>query len=378
MPFLLDLMRIPADTFQVFLAIDQVSGRFGTLLAGMHTVVLGLLTAVAVNGKLRVNWVKIGRHAVISVLLIFGLFGGLRLFFEYVVPQEYRLYQALTEMELVSKRVDTKIVPLEVVKPLEETDERGRIEVIRNRGRLNVGYVTASLPFAYRRESEDLIGLEIDILHLLANDLGVALNMIEIERDDVADHLNNGRIDIAIGGLFATPERAMEFQLSEPYMNASLSLVVRDHRRGEFAEWDQVRGMTDLKLALVDIPFYVRRAERAFPFADIVVVESPRDFLDAPEGKFDAMIYSAEAGSAWTLLYPSFSVVLPKPGVISIPVVFGLPSDAPALTRYINAWMLLNKSSRQIDRLYKYWILGQGASTKKRRWSVVHNVLGWD
>jgi Na+/H+-dicarboxylate symporter/ABC-type amino acid transport substrate-binding protein len=378
LPFLLDLMRIPADTFQVFLAIDQVSGRFGTLLAGMHTVVLGLLTAVAVNGKLRVNWVKIGRHAVISVLLIFGLFGGLRLFFEYVVPQEYRLYHALTEMELVSKRVDTKIVPLEVVKPLEETDERGRIEVIRNRGSLNIGYVTASLPFAYRRESEDLIGLEIDILHLLANDLGVALNMIEIERDEVADLLNDGRIDIAIGGLFATPERAMEFQLSEPYMNASLSLIVRDHRRGEFAEWDQVRAMTDLKLALVDIPFYVRRAERAFPFADIVVVESPRDFLDAPEGKFDALIYSAEAGSAWTLLYPSFSVVLPKPGVISVPVVFGLPSDAPALTRYINAWMMLNKSSRQIDRLYKYWILGQGASKKKKRWSVVHNVLGWD
>ena len=45
---LLDLMRIPADTFQIFLAIDQFSGRFGTLLAGMHTVVLGLLTAVVV------------------------------------------------------------------------------------------------------------------------------------------------------------------------------------------------------------------------------------------------------------------------------------------------------------------------------------------
>ncbi len=160
-------------------------------------------------------------------------------------------------------------------------------------------------------------------------------------------------------------------------MNASLSLVVRDHRRSEFAEWDQVRAMTDLKLALVDIPFYVRRAERTFPFADIVVVESPREFLDAPEGRFDALVYSAEAGSAWTLLYPSFSVVLPKPGVISVPVIFGLPSDAPSLSRYVNAWIALNKSSRQIDRLYKYWILGQGASQKKKRWSVVHNILGW-
>jgi len=377
LPFLLDLMRIPADTFQVFLAIDQFSGRFGTLLAGMHTVVLGLLTAVAVSGRLKVDWIKLGRHAAVSAILIVALFGGLRLFFEYVVPQEYRLYHALTEMDLVSKRVDTKIVPLEVVEPLAETDERSRIDVIRNRGRLNVGYVSASLPFAYRRETEDFIGLEIDLLHMLANDMGVALNMIEIDRGDIGDHLKSGRIDMVIGGLFATPERAMEFQLSEPYMTASLSLVVRDHRRREFGEWDQVRDMTDLKLAMVDLPFYVRRAEAAFPYADISVVSSPRDFFDAPEGKYDALIYSAEAGSAWTLLYPSYSVVIPKPGVISVPVIFGLPPDEIALGRYINAWMNIIKSSRRIDRLYKYWILGQGAAEKKRRWSVVHNVLGW-
>ena len=67
LPFLLDLMRIPADTFQIFVAVDQFTGRFGTLLAGMHTVVLALLTAVAVTGKLKLNWPKVIRHLVISV-----------------------------------------------------------------------------------------------------------------------------------------------------------------------------------------------------------------------------------------------------------------------------------------------------------------------
>ncbi len=56
LPFLLDLMRIPTDMFQLFLAVDVFTGRFGTLLAGVHTIVLALLTAAAVSGHTRLRW----------------------------------------------------------------------------------------------------------------------------------------------------------------------------------------------------------------------------------------------------------------------------------------------------------------------------------
>ena len=42
-PFLLDLFRIPVDTFQLFLASGVVNSRFGTLVAAMHTVTVALL-----------------------------------------------------------------------------------------------------------------------------------------------------------------------------------------------------------------------------------------------------------------------------------------------------------------------------------------------
>jgi hypothetical protein len=70
-------------------------------------------------------------------------------------------------------------------------------------------------------------------------------------------------------------------------------------------------------------------------------------------------------------------VVVPEPNVISIPVAFVLPPDTTRWNRYVDAWIGLNKTSRSVKRLYDYWILGQGARQKKRRWSVVHNVLGW-
>ncbi|MGA9443573.1 MAG: ABC transporter substrate-binding protein [Methyloceanibacter sp.] len=343
----------------------------------MHTVVLALLTAVAVTGKLKLIWPKVIRHLFISVLLLLGLFGGLRLFFEDVVPQEYRAYHALNEIDLLSERPDIKLLQLGNVEPLPYSDRHDRIKAIEARGRLRVGYVSDSLPFAYERQDGDLVGLEVDIIQMIANDMSVGLDLIEVKRNSLGKLLSDGRIDIAIGGLFATPGRALKFKLSEPYMDASLSLVVRDHRRREFSDWEQVRGMKDIKLALLNIPFYVKRARASLPDAQVKVIESPRVFLGSQTGEYDAMLYSAEAGSAWTLLYPGFSVVVPNPNVISVPIVFGLPADAATLANYVNAWISLNKSGSLVDRLYNYWILGKGAQEKKSRWSVLHNVFGW-
>ena len=52
-PFLLDLFRIPADTFQLFLATGVINSRVGTLVAAMHTVTVALLGACAIGGMLR-------------------------------------------------------------------------------------------------------------------------------------------------------------------------------------------------------------------------------------------------------------------------------------------------------------------------------------
>jgi len=44
-PFLLDLFRIPTDTFRLFLATSVVNARFSALLAALHTVTVGCWAA---------------------------------------------------------------------------------------------------------------------------------------------------------------------------------------------------------------------------------------------------------------------------------------------------------------------------------------------
>jgi Na+/H+-dicarboxylate symporter len=62
-PFLLDLVRVPSGTFQLFLATGVLNSRFGTLAAAMHMVVLALAGTYALTGQLRFSSARIALPA---------------------------------------------------------------------------------------------------------------------------------------------------------------------------------------------------------------------------------------------------------------------------------------------------------------------------
>ena len=132
-----------------------------------------------------------------------------------------------------------------------------------------------------------------------------------------------------------------------------------------------------MRFAVLDLPYYTGIVRRDLPNAELAIVDSPRQFFKAKPGEYDALLYSAEAGSAWTLVYPQFSVVVPKPQPLSAPIAVAMPLDAPKLYAYINTWLELQREAGVIDELYRYWILGEGARHKTARWSVVRDVMGW-
>ena len=86
-------------------------------------------------------------------------------------------------------------------------------------------------------------------------------------------------------------------------------------------------------------------------------------------------MYSAEAGSAWTLLYPAFSVVVPQPDVLAVPLAYGMPRGERDLADFVNTWIELKTKDQTIRVLYDYWILGQTGVERAPRWSVIRDVL---
>jgi Na+/H+-dicarboxylate symporter len=375
LPFLLDLMRIPADTFQLFVALDVSTGRFGQLLGGVHTLALALLIGGAATGLLAVQRAAMIRYLLITAALMFVVLGGLRVFYEYGLPHEYGKDERFKSMELAAESV--KFTVRETPPDADYVPGQSRLDQIVARGALRVGYLEDSLPNVFVNSESQLVGLDVDLANVLARDMGVDLEFVRVSPESMVPDLIAGRFDLMMSGLTVTPDRMLEMLFSAPYMKATMSFVVRDHARAKFSSREAVKALKRPRIGMLDVPYYVEALQDYLPHAELVKLDSPGDFFRQRSEELDALFLSAERGSAWTLIYPEFSVAVPQPDVRAAPVSIGMAGDAEKLADFINAWLQLKREDQTVDQLYKHWILGGGAEPQQPRWSVIRDVLGW-
>jgi ABC-type amino acid transport substrate-binding protein len=372
------LLHIPADTFRFFPAVDNLVGaRFGTLLAAMYTLVLALLGAGAVRGLLRIRWPKLGRWVVASLGLILLSLGGTRWFFEHVVGHEYTQYRAFVGMSLTREYGPATVTNSSMPPPPPHEPGRSRLQEIGRRGFLRVGYFKDALPFAFMNEQSNLVGFDIEMAHVLAREMGVRLELVLIDRAGAAAMLDAGTIDIVMSGMVMTLEHAADMTLSKPYMEQTLAFIVEDHRRDQFSSRDEVKHLKNLRIGVLNSPYYTAKLRQYLPDARLVPLDSPRAFF-GPKGRdLDAMLYSAEAGSAWCLIYPAYAVAVPQPDLLRAPIAYGIARGDRELADYVDTWIELKKEDRTIETLYDHWILGQEFAVEHPRWSVIRDVLHW-
>lgn len=370
-PFMLDYFALPADLFQLFLLGSVVTGRLTTAIAAVHGIVICLLGGAAIAGRLQIA--RLLRAAALGVVGIGIMLMLLGFVLTEAIPYEYAGEDEFISRGSVMESASASV--LETPEPLPDIDRgNNRLDVIRERGTIRVGYMPDTLPYAHRNNQGAVVGYDMDLIHALARDLGVAVEIARIDLSDVVGWLDDGRLDIVIGGVPVMPDTALRISYSGVYIETTLGLVVRDHRRDEFSDKARIDGKKTLTLAVPDVPYYVAMSRRLFPNAEIQPVQSPRSFFTNNDA--DALVYTVEAGAAWALIYPEFQAVVPKDVVVRVPLSFALPRGEVELTRYVNTWLELTKASGLSDKLYRYWFLGMDPRRAAPRWSILRNVLG--
>lgn len=375
-PFLLDLFRIPADTFQLFLATGVVNSRFGTLLAAVHTLSVALLGTCAVLGTLEWDRRCMFRYATTTLLLTGLVIGGARALFETVLAPNYRNDQVLAQMHLLERPTPSVVhhtrPPLDAPSPTEAT-----LDVIRARGSLRVGYLSDALPFAFFNEHDDLVGLDVELAHRLASELGVELQLIPLPREQFPNYLADGRCDLVMSGIAVTTARASKTMFSASYMDETLGLLVLDHDRERFASWAAIDALGPVTIGVPDLPYFVAKLRELLPRAVVrTVLTTDEVFASKPNG-MDAVALPAERGSAWTLLHPQYSMVVPEGTAVKVPLAYPIARHDEAFATFMNTWIDLKRKDGTLDRLFQYWILGQNATPTHPRWSIARDVLHW-
>jgi proton glutamate symport protein len=372
-PFLLDMFRIPADTFQLFVATSVVNARFGTLMSAVHTLAVAVLGTCAVMGLLRVNGRKLARFAVITTVLTVGVVGGARVLFTAVLARPYDKDKVLAGMQMLRNGGDARVTrPGETPEPLPAL-QTSVLDRIRARRTLRVGYYPDSLPYAFFNARGELVGFDVEMALQLARDLGVRLELVPVPR--VPGPVDATSCDVLMSGIAIMADRAMDVLYSASYQSETMAFIVADHRRSAFATWDNVRAMRKIRLGVPRAPYYIRKLREELPDAEIVPFDALDAMLSRKDPSIAAFVATAERGSAYTLRHPEFSVVVPKPRPLAVPLAYIIAGRDEPLAQVVNAWVDLKKKDGTIERLFAHWILGRDATPHRRRWSILDDVL---
>jgi Na+/H+-dicarboxylate symporter len=371
-PFLLDLFRVPADTFQLYLATGVVNARFGALVAAVHTVAVGLLGSAALAGAVRFDPRRILRFVVVTALLTAACLGGLRVAFSTVLRPEFSGAALVYGMQPVFPAGDARM--LEGAPAPTESDARGVLAEVKARGVLRVCVMKDRLPYAFVTPAGTLTGLDVELAHRLAQDLETRLEFVPVTFDRLAPFLDAGSCDLAMSGIPVTPRRAEAMRFSRPYLDETLGFVVRDHLRDQVASWDRIRALGAIRVGMPNLPYYVAEVRRRAPALQLELFNT---FDPQHPPPFDIFVLPAERGSVITLLHPEFTAVVPEPDPIKVPLAYPVARQDAEWAAFIDMWVDLKRRDGTLDALYRHWVLGQDATPRRPRWSVIRDVLHW-
>jgi ABC-type amino acid transport substrate-binding protein len=87
--------------------------------------------------------------------------------------------------------------------------------------------VTPDYPPIIFEQNEKYSGVEADLAHLLAKELGRPLKFVEVKWKDLIPALMNGDIDIIMSGMSITKARQVRVDFTTPYMKSGLMAAMR-------------------------------------------------------------------------------------------------------------------------------------------------------
>jgi len=375
MPFLLDQLRIPADTFQIYLVLNNlVNVRMGTLMSAMHIIVLAVLGAYIIMGK-PLQWKGLIRYGLISALLTFAAIGGTRVILETAIPHDYKLDDVFVGLDFATSYPEARL-HTEFPDPLPPVGPKGRLASIQERGFLRVGYFPDRLPFVFRNSEGRIAGYDAEMAHMLAMDLGVDLEFVRLQPGSLLQALEKPYCDLFMSGAVVTVERLKKMKFSRKYMDQTLAFLVPDHKVSLFNSADNLANQDSLLIGVPDDPFIRASVKKLMPTARFEILTSPRQYLRGNRQDLDAVVYSAEGGSAWSLIYPAYSVAVPMPMVVKAPTAYPVAQNDTEFALFVSNWIDIKESEGQLDRLFNHWITGSDSGQKAHRWCFVRDVMG--
>ena len=171
------------------------------------------------------------------------------------------------------------------------TDGSSALQEIKDSGKLVVGTCADYPPYEWHlvQDGEDkIIGFDIDIAQAIADELGVELEIKDMDFDGLIPALSTGKIDMIIAGMNPTDERKQSVDFTDIYYTQKDALVIKSE------DAENIQSENDLKKAsLATQKATIQETYLLENFPDAALQSVPKwntAILSLVTGKVDAVL----------------------------------------------------------------------------------------
>lgn len=119
------------------------------------------------------------------------------------------------------------------------------LEKIKENGKLVVGTSADYPPYEFHATidgKDEIKGFDMDIAQAVADDLGVKLEIKDMDFDGLLVALQGNKIDMVFAGMTPTEERKQNADFSDIYYNATHRFILRSGEEGSVKSFDDLKG----------------------------------------------------------------------------------------------------------------------------------------
>jgi polar amino acid transport system substrate-binding protein len=210
-------------------------------------------------------------------------------------------------------------------------------------------------PFETVDNNGDPTGISVDVAYELGDYLGRDVEIVDLEFGSLITALETNEIDIIIGSMSITEERALKINFSDPYFYFPMITVLNKDFYDMYAPQtkeelfdieDEVTYVGPKSFISLTIP----AAEATNPEI-IEVNEANQAILEVVSGTADAFIISASSAAGYQAANPNTTTIMWDP-IESSPIGMGLRQSDTDLLEDVNAFIAtMSEPGGVYDRL---------------------------
>src|SRR5712671_743745 len=224
------------------------------------------------------------------------------------------------------------------------------LQTIQSRGTLNVTTSLLYPPEFFKDSSGKPAGYDIDVLNMVAKDLNVKLNIIDVP-DNAANIANvqSGKADMVSAGLVNTPKRALVMNFTKGYVPYTQILMVTTS--------GGINSVADLnkagkKITALQASTAFFRAQLLFPKATVTPLAQDEALLSVATGKADACLVEDYLAKPFIAQHSNTKLMNNGQGVATEFGCWGVLAGDFLWWRWLDNWISYNIDNATLPGMY--------------------------